>query len=133
MKIYCSAKNAGLYVEGVSEIPPDSSEISEAAWLALLDGQSIGKVIDFSVLPPVLRDYVKSPEVELEEAEAKKQGLMGEASSQITPLADAVELGIATEEETEAYNQWRKYRVLLSRTDISTAPDITWPDTPNAK
>ena len=130
MKIYCSVKNAGFYVEGVSEIPSDATEISEAAWLALLDGQSIGKVIDFSVLPPVLRDYVKSPEIELEEAEAKKQGLMGEANGQITPLQDAVELGIATGEETETYNQWRKYRVLLSRVDISTAPEIVWPDKP---
>ncbi|MGB8929506.1 MAG: tail fiber assembly protein [Pantoea agglomerans] len=130
MKIYCSAKNAGFYVEGVSEIPSDSTEISEVAWLTLLDGQSIGKVIDFSVLPPVLRDYVKLPEVELEEAEAKKQGLMGEANAQIAPLEDAVDLGIATGEETETYNQWRKYRVLLSRVDISTAPDISWPDKP---
>lgn len=130
MKIYCSTSKAGFYVKGASEVPADATEISEAEWLALLDGQSAGKIIDFSVLPPALKDYVKSPEVEVQEAEAKKQSLIDEAGNKIAPLEDAVELGIATEQENASYSDWRKYRVMLNRVDTSTAPDIDWPVKP---
>ncbi|AIX49338.1 hypothetical protein PSNIH1_03320 [Pantoea sp. PSNIH1] len=130
MKIYCSEKNAGFYVEGVSDIPPDAVEISEAEWLSLLDGQSAGKIIDFSVMPPALRDYVKTQAAEIEEAKAKKQALMNEAGDKIKPLGDAVDLEIATDDETASYTAWRKYRVMLSRIDTSAAPDIIWPDKP---
>ncbi|EHH6603082.1 tail fiber assembly protein [Escherichia coli] len=37
------------------------------------------------------------------------------------PLLDAVELGIATDEETSLLAAWKKYRVLLNRVDKSTA------------
>ena len=121
---------AGFYVEGVSVIPDDVTEISEADWQALLNGQAAGKIIDFSVIPPVLRDYVKTHAVETEEAEAKKQALMDEAGNRIKPLEDAVDLGIATDDETASYTEWRTYRVLLSRVDTSTAPDIVWPEKP---
>lgn len=130
MKIYYSTMGAGFYVEGVSVIPDDVTEISEADWQALLNGQAAGKIIDFSVIPPVLRDYVKTHAVETEEAEAKKQTLMDEAGNKIKPLEDAVDLGIATDDETASYTAWRKYRVLLSRIDTSAAPDIVWPDRP---
>ncbi|MBB7113412.1 tail fiber assembly protein, partial [Escherichia coli] len=43
---------------------------------------------------------------------------------------DAVDLEIATEEETSLLEAWKKYRVLLNRVDTSTAPDIEWPTNP---
>ncbi|EKK4598230.1 TPA: tail fiber assembly protein, partial [Escherichia coli] len=43
---------------------------------------------------------------------------------------DAVDAGIATDEETSTLTQWKKYRVLLMRVDTSTAPDIEWPTPP---
>ena len=45
----------------------------------------------------------------------------------IATLQDAVELDMATVEETDHLTQWRKYRVLLSRVDV-TAP--VWPEVP---
>ncbi|MDT4620715.1 tail fiber assembly protein, partial [Escherichia coli] len=47
------------------------------------------------------------------------------------PLQDAVDLEIATEEETLLLEAWKKYRVLLNRVDTSTAPDIEWPEEPD--
>ncbi|HIE3872275.1 TPA: tail fiber assembly protein, partial [Enterobacter roggenkampii] len=38
--------------------------------------------------------------------------------------------GIATAGETAALTEWKRYRVLLMRVDISKAPDINWPETP---
>ncbi|HAX4776878.1 TPA: tail fiber assembly protein, partial [Escherichia coli] len=52
------------------------------------------------------------------------------ASEHIAPLQDAVELELATEEETSLLEAWKKYRVLLNRVDTSVAPDIEWPTSP---
>ncbi|NHB61195.1 tail fiber assembly protein [Photorhabdus sp. RW14-46] len=62
--------------------------------------------------------------------ESKKQQFIVEASQQIAPLQDAVDLGIATQEEEAALLVWKKYRVMLNRIDISQAPDIEWPEQP---
>ncbi|ENU7545891.1 tail fiber assembly protein [Escherichia coli] len=69
-------------------------------------------------------DYVSA-------AESKKSQLMTEANAAIAPLERAVKLGMATDEEVERLNAWERYSVLLNRVDISTAPDIAWPDKPN--
>ncbi|MEC5342147.1 tail fiber assembly protein [Brenneria populi] len=52
------------------------------------------------------------------------------ANDRIQALNDAVELGIATEEETATLNEWKTYRVLLNRVDLATAPEIVWPEAP---
>ncbi|MBB7285686.1 tail fiber assembly protein, partial [Escherichia coli] len=67
------------------------------------------------------------------EAEETKNSLMQVASEHIAPLQDAVDLEIATEEETLLLEAWKKYRVLLNRVDTSTAPDIEWPALPYGK
>lgn len=63
-------------------------------------------------------------------AEDEKARLMTEARNTISVLQDAVELEMATAEETARLKRWRQYRVLLSRVDTSTAPDINWPPIP---
>lgn len=67
---------------------------------------------------------------QLQQAEAQRNMLMAEATQQIAILADAVELGMATEEEQAAYTAWRQYRVQLSRLDLATPP-IQWPPKPS--
>ncbi|MBS9433299.1 tail fiber assembly protein [Photorhabdus hainanensis] len=62
--------------------------------------------------------------------ESKKQQFIMEASQQMAPLQDAVDLGIATKEEEAALLGWKKYRVMLNRIDISQAPGIEWPEQP---
>ncbi len=53
--------------------------------------------------------------------------LRTEAESEICWRQDAVDSGIASAEEINALAEWKKYRVLLMRVDISKAPDIEWP------
>ncbi len=78
--------------------------------------------------------WVKDAEAEklfrIREAEETKNSLMQVASEHIAPLQDAVDLEIATEEETSLLEAWKKYRVLLNRVDTSTASDIEWPTNP---
>ncbi|PVZ79360.1 phage tail protein [Serratia sp. S1B] len=67
-----------------------------------------------------------------EVASAKNELLQRQriANEQIALLADAVELGMATEAESAALLAWKTYRVLLSRVDIQNTPDIDWPVVP---
>ncbi|ASG15916.1 tail fiber assembly protein [Salmonella enterica] len=70
---------------------------------------------------------IYSPVELRQQAEAKKVKLLEEAETVITPLARAVKLGIATDEERQRLKVWEQYSVLVSRVDTSK-PD--WPDKP---
>lgn len=64
------------------------------------------------------------------QAEYQRSFLRARAESEIAWRQDAVDAGIATEEEAAALVEWKKYRVLLMRVDSSKAPDIEWPPVP---
>ncbi|MDN6109583.1 MAG: tail fiber assembly protein [Enterobacterales bacterium] len=64
------------------------------------------------------------------QAATEKARLLAEASTCIAPLQDSVDLGMATEVEKISLTAWRTFRVLLSRVDTSTAPDVVWPEMP---
>ncbi|HCX4521976.1 TPA: tail fiber assembly protein [Escherichia coli] len=60
-------------------------------------------------------------------AEDRKLSLKAQADSEIAWRQDAVDAGIATDEETAALAEWKKYRVLLMRVDTA---DPEWPTPP---
>jgi len=68
----------------------------------------------------------------IERANSEKAQRLQQATETINPLQDAVELEMATDEEKAELTAWRKYRILLTRVDASTAPDINWPQAPTA-
>ncbi|MGF3691985.1 tail fiber assembly protein, partial [Salmonella enterica] len=53
--------------------------------------------------------------------------LLAEAESVIAPLARAVKLNIATDEEIKRLEAWELYSVMVNRVDTAS-PD--WPDVP---
>lgn len=59
-----------------------------------------------------------------------KQALFSQSTLRISVLQDAVDLEMATDEESALLPLWKKYRVLLSRVDASTAGEIEWPEKP---
>lgn len=69
---------------------------------------------------------------EITAADAEKHQLLQKAGDKINTLQDAVELDMATEDEKAQLTAWRKYRVLLTRIDTSSAPTISWPKAPDA-
>lgn len=73
---------------------------------------------------------VKTKEQIIAEASAHRRTLLSKATYNIGVLQDAVDLDMATDEEKTLLLAWKKYRVLLSRVDTSTAPDIDWPEPP---
>lgn len=110
--------------DGISEWSPELGEAIPAP-----DGVGIGwsYVDDEFIAPPV----PEPTHAELvAQADAAKATLLAIATSKISILQDAVDLEMATSEETAALTSWKKYRVLLSRIDTSKAPDIDWPEQP---
>ncbi|SLM63447.1 MULTISPECIES: tail fiber assembly protein [Dickeya] len=63
-------------------------------------------------------------------ASAQRSEYLARAQQQLVVLQDAVDLNIATEQETAALKAWKTYRVQLNRIDVSNAPDIDWPAMP---
>ena len=64
-------------------------------------------------------------------ADAAVSAGMSEAARQIAVLQGAVDIGMATDAEAQAYTEWRRYRVLLSRVLSDPAyPDVTLPQQP---
>lgn len=63
-------------------------------------------------------------------ANSKKNELLKHASGEIAILQDAVDLGIATDEEMILLNEWRKYRVLVNRLNDDDIIQMKIPETP---
>ena len=75
-------------------------------------------------------DVSKQHQYEVNQASAKKNQFIADATAQISYLQDAVESEIASEQETQLLAKWKKYRVLVNRIDIEQAPNIDWPSQP---
>lgn len=67
---------------------------------------------------------------QVRQAANKKAQLISEATAVITPLQDAIDTEIATDEEKRLITLWKTYRALLSRINPEDAPDIDWPEVP---
>ncbi|EAN6634428.1 tail fiber assembly protein [Salmonella enterica] len=127
-KYYYSKSEKGFFTS-VAAAPADAVEVSVEYWETLLDEQSNGKYISSNADGfPVLTDPPPpTTEALIAEAERLKSALMTQANNAIAPLQDAVDLDMATDEETTALSEWKKYRVLLMRVD-TTKP--VWPTPP---
>ncbi|EPQ3947069.1 tail fiber assembly protein [Citrobacter freundii] len=67
----------------------------------------------------------------LADAEAERDNRMAEVTTRIDWLEDAQKDGdISADEETELVTL-RAYRTALRRLDLSTAPDVNWPEVPD--
>ena len=75
-------------------------------------------------------DVSKQHQYEVNQASAKKNQFIADATSQISYLQDAVDSQIASELEIQLLAKWKKYRVLVNRIDIEQAPNIDWPSQP---
>ena len=53
---------------------------------------------------------------------------MNPASTDISLWPDAVALDMASENEAAKLIALKRYRVLLNRLDVATAPNIKWPE-----
>ncbi len=129
---YCALNN-GFYGDNTPDdkIPGSFVHISNDEGQRILDSQINGQIQPDDNGFPVLVPYPELTKDEQQErAEQKRRSLKSVADDEITWRQDAVDAGIATEEETVALSEWKKYRVRLMRVDTSKAPDINWPEPP---
>ncbi|KDF47176.1 tail fiber assembly protein [Enterobacter kobei] len=136
---FYSAGSKGFYAGSMQEAymladswPEDVIEINETLYRNLLKGQAEGRIITHGASGQPKLSEPPEPSVEelIAQAEITRAELFKEANIRITPLQDADELGIASEDEKERLACWKRYRVSLNRLDLSTAPDIDWPERP---
>ncbi|MDF7670226.1 tail fiber assembly protein [Orbaceae bacterium ESL0721] len=58
-----------------------------------------------------------------------KNDLLFEANKKIEIIQDIIELNMQEADEEEQLKEWKKYRILLTRLDL-TDPNIIWPEKP---
>jgi len=135
---FYSAKDNIFYLASLKEQYDDAGtwpevcvEVLAEDFKRLMEGQSENKVITTDESGrPILSDRIMESQKDLRKwAESKKLELMNCANAAIAPLQDAIDLGIATEEEATTLAAWKRYRVMLNRVDLSKAPFI-WPSAP---
>lgn len=137
---YYSAKNNGFYHSSLKAgyeasdngWPEDAVIISDEDYNALFDGQASGKVITAGGKgkPVLVSSVTQTPEQLLAAAKGRVSLLLAKAAEAITPLQDAVDVADATDAELASLKAWKQFRVALNRLDLSTAPDIAWPEEP---
>lgn len=130
MKIFYSKNKPGFYIKDVSVVPKDAKEISEQVWQDLLNGQTAGKVIDFSDDPPTIKDR----KLEKYDLIVERQQRINIANKYISSRQwpSKIMLGRLNDEEKSEFNRWLDYLDELEAVDTSTAPEITWPNSPAA-
>jgi hypothetical protein len=107
----------GLSVAEVADTTANRRADISGKWV--FDGEKIDK-----------RIYTE--EEQQEQARIEQRTRIAAAAKMVAPLQDAVDLGIANDAEKVSLENWKRYRVMLNRLDISTAPAINWPPVPDA-
>ncbi|PXZ04021.1 tail fiber assembly protein [Gilliamella apicola] len=117
-KIYSTETGAETIMQEVGEIPEGYTTIKPSSEFDSWDGEKW------------VLDTEKQHQNDIDEATSQKKQLLSKATEQISYLQDAVDLQIATEQETQLLAEWKKYRALLNRIDVQQAPNIDWPKQP---
>lgn len=109
--------------------PNEYIEVDESVFTEFLASPPVGKIRGKGDdgMPAWVDAPPSTPEELIAQAELKRSSLRVQTDSEIDWRQDAVDAGIATEEETTALSEWKKYRVLLMRVDIA---DPEWPTLP---
>lgn len=128
---FYSPGNNGFYISDFNDsgMPSDAVEIAQAIFNEYSASPPSGKCrAAGDDGHPVWADIPAPTQEEIIAAnEDKRAALRAIADSEIAWRQDSVDAGIATEEETAALEDWKKYRVLLMRVDTA---DPDWPTPP---
>ncbi|HGJ5854762.1 tail fiber assembly protein [Arsenophonus nasoniae] len=114
-KAYNKATGEMEEIKEIGELPENLTNIAPDVPFPVWDGEK----------------WVTDKEAEkkdaIQSAKYEKQSRIRQATENIQPLQDAVDLNLATEEEKNKLKEWKIYRLSTYRIDESNAPDIQWP------
>lgn len=122
------ADTLGVWYDATgSQVRIDSLDVDVSALTREAPPDPTSMLVDGAWVP----DPAKVAAAAKVSADAAVAAGMAEAARQIAVLQDAVDLGIATDAEAQAYTEWRRYRVLLSRVQSDPAyPNVVLPQQP---
>lgn len=151
MTIKFSVNKQAFYDENTVAIPDDAVVVTHEQHLSLISGMNdgerrvyIGKngELTLSDSKPsqwhtwdsdnnawVISDTEREQAAKAD-AENMRSALRSTADTEISWRQDAVDAGIATDEETAALSEWKKYRIMLMR--VNTAKPL-WPMPPGGQ
>lgn len=134
MKTYALIDERGNIINIILWNGSDSLEMGDGIQAIDCSGETcmIGGVYKNGKFYPPKTDELTKEELQVQ-AEQLKSSSMDYAKDMISVLQDAVDLGMANEQEVARLQEFKKYRVLLSRIDTSLAPDIIWPPVPESQ
>ncbi|EBA3098797.1 tail fiber assembly protein [Salmonella enterica subsp. indica] len=113
--VYDTTTGNQVYISELGPLPENVTSVSPDGEYQKWDGKAW------------VKDEAAEKAAQLRQAEETKSRLLQMASEKIAPLQDAVDLGLATDDEKAQLDEWKKYRVLVNRVDTLN-PD--WPDKP---
>jgi hypothetical protein len=116
--IYSTVTGQQMTISALGALPENSTQVAPLTRFDRWDGAA----------------WVKDDAAEqtqlIQEGEILKKERMQQAVLQIDTLQDAIDMEMATEEEKTQIMEWKKYRILLNRLNMSSSPDIEWPQIP---
>lgn len=132
-KRYFVSVNAEQYIIGMmiafSQAEAENYAAMSLAELTQAQFESVGQDCQL-----ISGKVVKGPPMVAELSTQAKQAIftarLRDATDKIQTLQDAVDLDMATDEEKTQLTAWKKYRVMLSRTDADTQSPEKWPQQP---
>ena len=133
MAKYYSPEQNAFYAPEINQtnVPSDVVEITDELWVSLLQQQSEGKVIAAGMdgLPEAQEPPALTQEQLLEIAENQRKSLINTALQSINVIQLKLQAGRAlTDTERLKLDATLDYIDAAEATDISNAPDITWPE-----
>ncbi|EAA5553381.1 tail fiber assembly protein [Salmonella enterica] len=111
--VYDTTTGNQVYISELGPLPENVTSVSPDGEYQKWDGKAW------------VKDEAAEKAAQLRQAEETKSRLLQMASEKIAPLQDAVDLGLATDDEKAQLDEWKKYRVLVNRVDTLN-PD--WPE-----
>ncbi|EBZ2196330.1 tail fiber assembly protein [Salmonella enterica] len=114
--VYDTITGNQVYISAPGPLPENVTSVSPDGEYQKWDGKAW------------VKDEAAEKAAQLRQAEETKSRLLQMASEKIAPLQDAVDLGLATDDEKAQLDEWKKYRVLVNRVDTLN-PD--WPEKPS--
>ncbi|NIY47069.1 hypothetical protein E2L00_05875 [Cedecea colo] len=105
-----------------------SSQLS--AWPDAAVSVALLAIIKYGTGDNGVKDKEAERNAQPEAASQERNVLLDRTVKRIGPLQNAADLNIAAEEQQKVSLERGKYFLLLTRVDITTDPDILWPDKP---
>ncbi|EBE9405340.1 tail fiber assembly protein [Salmonella enterica] len=116
--VYDTTTGNQMYISEPGPLPENATSVSPGGGYKKWDSKTQVWV----------NDEAAEAAARLREAEETKSRLLQMASEKIAPLQDAVDLGLATDDEKAQFDEWKKYRVLVNRVDTLNSD---WPEKPS--